>query len=167
MNATDSRFATTWCTSLKVVSAGASALLITISYIMWRDMSSSAVPGTAVLSLLPVAILLGSLPFVVRGYRVENRMLLIRRLWWDTRIPLDGLKSAEVLDCSGLKGTWRVCGNGGLFSFTGWYQNKALGRFRLYANSFKQLVVLRLAHRTVVLSPDDPEGFVQAALAAR
>jgi hypothetical protein len=56
-------------------------------------------------------------------------------------------------------------GNGGLFSFTGWYWNKTLGSFRAFATDFRYTVVLKREGSTVVVTPDDPQGFVQAVVA--
>ena len=58
----------------------------------------------------------------------------------------------------------RTCGNGGLFSFTGFYWSKRLGPFRAYVTNHRHCVVLRLAGKTVVMSPDDPEAFMRALL---
>jgi hypothetical protein len=54
----------------------------------------------------------------------------------------------------------RTCGNGGAFSFTGWYWSKSLGFYRAFVTDLNSTVVLRFGKRTVVLSPEDPEDFV-------
>ncbi len=55
----------------------------------------------------------------------------------------------------------RTCGNGGFFSFTGFYRNKALGAYRAYVTDLHQTVVLRYSDRTVVVSPESPEEFAR------
>jgi hypothetical protein len=145
-------FKASWSKLLTWCSAIATAIVAGVGVLVVRT-------GDPWVACLPVAILAGALPFVVRGFSVDGRTLRIRRLWWDTRVDLSGLKSAEVLDREAFRGTWRLCGNGGLFSFTGWYRNKRLGKFRLYATGFVRPVVLKFADRTIVVTPDDPERF--------
>jgi hypothetical protein len=59
-----------------------------------------------------------------------------------------------------MKGSLRTCGNGGVFSFTGWYWSQSLGFYRAFVMDLNRTVVLRFGRRTVVVSPDDPAGFV-------
>jgi Bacterial PH domain len=54
----------------------------------------------------------------------------------------------------------RTCGNGGGFSFTGWYWSKSLGFYRAFVTDLNRTVVLRFENRTVVVSPGEPEDFV-------
>ncbi|MBC8126656.1 MAG: hypothetical protein H8M99_05860 [Gloeobacteraceae cyanobacterium ES-bin-144] len=108
--------------------------------------------------LLP-GIVLGCLPFVVRSYTITDDAILIRRLFWTTRLDRSGLKSAEVVP-KAMKGSLRTCGNGGGFSFTGWYWSKSLGSYRAFVTDLNRTVVLRFEKRTVVVSPGEPEDFV-------
>jgi hypothetical protein len=107
--------------------------------------------------LLPL-IVLGCLPFAVRGYAITGDAILIRRLLWTTRLERSGLTSAEARTRA-MSGSLRTCGNGGGFSFTGWYWSKALGAYRAFVTDFDRTVVLRFGKRTVVVSPDEPEDF--------
>ena len=58
-------------------------------------------------------------------------------------------------------GSIRLVGNGGLFSYTGRYRNRALGPYQAWVNDMNRTVVLRFAERTLVVSPADPEAFAQ------
>jgi hypothetical protein len=138
--------------TLKVASVLAAAILLSVAAI--------PVPGLWWMRLLPVAILAGAVPFVVRGYAVQDEVLLIRRLLWNSRIDLAGLRSVRF-DPDALKGSLRTCGNGGLFSFTGWYWNRRLGRYSMYVTDLKRAVVLTFDTRVVVVSPADPEAFLK------
>jgi hypothetical protein len=104
--------------------------------------------------MLPVASL-----FVVRSYAIEFNELLIRRLLWTTRLPLAGLQSAEAVP-DAMRGSLRLFGNGGMFSITGLFRNRALGNYRAFVTDLKKTVVLRFPKRTVVVSPENPEQFV-------
>lgn len=108
-----------------------------------------------------LAILLVCVPFVIRGYTVTDEGILIRRLWWNTVLPRDTLVSAEIMP-KAMSKSLRTCGNGGLFSFTGFYWNKQIGHYKAYVNDLNLTVVVRTKKRTAVLSPDDPEAFVAA-----
>jgi len=118
-------------------------------------------PAAAVLLvqwMLPV-IVLACLPFMIRGYAVTRDAILIRRLFWTTRLERAGLQSAEYQP-KAMRGSLRTFGNGGGFSFTGRYWSKSLGHYRAFVTDLNRTVVLRFHHRTVVLSPCEPEDFV-------
>jgi hypothetical protein len=110
--------------------------------------------GWLVALILPVAAL-----FIVRSYAIEPNVLAIRRLLWTTRLPLAGLQSAEVSP-NVMRGSLRLFGNGGMFSITGLFRNRALGNYRAFVTDLTKTVVLRFPNRTVVISPENPERFV-------
>lgn len=108
---------------------------------------------------LPLVILLAAAPFVVRGFALQGGELRVRRLGWTTRVPLGELREASV-DPNAGAGSIRLLGNGGLFSFSGWFRNAKLGRYRAFVTDWQRVVVLRGSACTVVLSPVDPADFV-------
>jgi hypothetical protein len=75
-------------------------------------------------------------------------------------VPFERVQRA-ALDPSACKGSIRLYGNAGLFAFTGWYWNRRLGRYRLFATNFRHAVVLTLADRTIVVSPSSAQAFVE------
>jgi hypothetical protein len=79
---------------------------------------------------------------------------------WFTRISLQDLNRAWI-EPSVCKGTIRVFGNGGLFSFAGLFYSKRLGRYRLFATDISRSVVLILPSRVVVITPAEPEIFIE------
>ena len=113
--------------------------------------------GTAGLIL---ALLVGAALFTVRGYTVAPDVILVHRLLWNTPLPREGLLSATV-QTQAMQGSLKLFGNGGMFSFTGWFWSKTLGRFRAYATNLNCTVVLRWEKRTAVVSPDNAEEFVR------
>lgn len=146
-------FRAPWCTALKVVSFLTTAILLAVALI------PSPMPWPV--RCLVLAIPAGALPFAIFGYEIREGALYVRRLGWLTRIDLSGLKSAQF-EPSVMCGSIRTCGNGGLYSFTGWYWNKKIGSYRAYATDLRQTVVLAFESRRIVVSPDDPEAFVRA-----
>ena len=139
-----------WGRLLKGISGGVVVLFIGIAAL------GSA--SRLFILLLPLILVL-ALPFMVRGYVVEDGALVVKRLGWNTTISLTDLQSVEVVP-NAMKSSIRLCGNGGLFSFTGLYRNKALGKFRAFVTDPNRTVVLRFSKRIVVVSPDDPMAFV-------
>jgi hypothetical protein len=109
--------------------------------------------------VIPLSMLFIASLFSVRGYMLTTDTLLIRRLIWNSRIPLSGLKSAEV-DTEAMSKSIRTFGNGGLFCFAGIFNNNRLGSYRAFATDPKRAVVLRFSDRTVVVTPDRHDDFV-------
>jgi hypothetical protein len=100
--------------------------------------------------------------FSPRGYRISGGALIVRRLIGSVRIPLEGLRLARAATGDDLAGAIRVWGNGGLFGYYGIYRTTALGDCNWYVSSRKNAVVIVTGTRTVVVSPDDGEGFLRA-----
>jgi hypothetical protein len=151
-----------WSTALKLTSALGTLLIAVVGYAAYRAISTpfgfTYYFGLGI-ALVPSAILALSLLFSVTGYVVDGSDLCIQRLFWHTRIPLDGL-SRFWLEPTACKGSMRIIGNAGLFSFTGLYQSPMLGRYRLFATDLAQSVVLVLPKRVVVVTPAVPRAFV-------
>jgi hypothetical protein len=109
---------------------------------------------------LPLALVFGAALFTVRAYTITPDAILVHRLLWATRLPRAGLQSAEFVPKAMCK-SLRTCGNGGFFSFTGFYWSKSLRSYRAYVTDLQRTVVLRYERRTIVVSPDSPEDFVR------
>lgn len=163
---THHHFKAPWGRSLIIISLLSTVLLVTVAvavannrqqpwFISLPNMSSQACAVTLVL-LLPAAALL----FIIRGYTITGNSILIHRLWWNTVLPLDEIRSVEAEPLA-MSGSFRTCGNGGLYSFTGWYWSREMGRFHAYVTDLNRTVVVRMKRRTAVLSPDDPESFAR------
>jgi len=145
-----------WGTTLIVVSLLVTILCLGISLVLLM-----LVRGVLLLvALLPLAITLGTALFTIRGYTITADAVLVHRLFWATRLPLDGLQSA-TFEPNVMRHSMRTCGNGGLFSFSGYYWNKSLGAYRAFVTDLGRTVVLRWADHTVVLSPGSPDEFIR------
>jgi hypothetical protein len=106
---------------------------------------------------------MGAAIFTIRGYTITPEAILVHRLFWATRLPLTHLESVQ-LQPDAMRGSIRTFGNGGFFSFSGFYRNRALGSFRAFVTDLYRTVVLRYGGRTAVLSPSDPNSFVNAII---
>lgn len=122
--------------------------------------------GTALWApLLPLLILGIAAVFLVRGYEISKTVLIIHRLGWSNRYDLSRMVSIRH-DPAALKGSIRNFGNGGLLSFSGFFWNKTLGSYRLYATDINNAVLIKLPGRVIVITPDNPDRFMQAAASA-
>jgi hypothetical protein len=152
-----------WPVSLKLLSFFATLLLCVVAYAAWRAAPAPAGFthnfGVGV-ALVPLASLPGALISIVRGYTINAGELSIQRLFHSTRIPLSGLRRVWA-DAGVCKGSRRIVGNGGLYSFTGWFENDRLGRYRLFVTDFKRGVVLEFEDRVLVVSPATPHAFIE------
>jgi len=107
----------------------------------------------------PLLLLAATLPFRVRGYTLTSRALLIHRLGFDTTLPLDDLRVVRGV-ADDVRGSLRLWGNGGLFAITGWFWNRKLGRYRMFATDLSRAVLLEFARRKVLVTPHDPQAFI-------
>lgn len=150
----------TWSTLLRIISAAASLLCVGVAVQDSHALSSGDFRSLDFwFGLLPLALLIGAALCTVRGYSITPDAILIHRLCWKTKLSRQGLESAEYQPGI-LRRSIRTFGNGGLFSFTGWYYNRDLAAYRAYATDVHRTVVLRLRGKIVVLTPDEPERFV-------
>lgn len=151
-----------WGSFLKGISVAVTLLLLGVFLLVACFVPATTLPLVrAVVMAVPALILLASALFVVRGYELRDGALHVRRLFWTTRVELGELHEA-IVDPEAGAGSLRLFGNGGLFSFSGWFRNAKLGRYRAFVTDWQQGVVLRASACTVVLSPADPAGFVRS-----
>ncbi len=107
--------------------------------------------------LLPLMLLIAAL-FTIRGYILTPDTLFIKRLLWKTRIDLSDLVSVEV-DPQAMDKSIRTFGNGGMFSFSGYYRNKKLGSYRAFVTNPQLSIILKFSNRTILITPNNPVDF--------
>jgi hypothetical protein len=147
-------FRAPWSTKLKGLTAAFVVILAVAAY---------AAQGWA--ASVMVVIVLVAAAFAIRGYSVVEGKLLIHRLGWATKYDLARLSSVE--SSPGVTvGSMRTMGIGGLFGFVGHYHNAVLGSYKAYATNELNTVVLAFEGETIVVTPYDPAGFVEAVEAA-
>lgn len=149
-----------WSTSLIIVSALVSVVLTGAAV---QQLGSHGRVWPAVLAL---AIVVGGLLFTIRGYSLAPNALFVHRLLWSTRVSLLELQTVEVMP-DAMRDGLRLFGNGGLFSVTGWFRNRALGTYRAFVTDPHRTVVLRFPSRRLVVSPSMPDEFVHDIRALR
>jgi hypothetical protein len=151
-------FKAPWGRTLKVVSAVGTLFLTGIAALEAAVIPRDLLGGWpwAVATFLPLLILAASMLFVVRGYSLSPNLLQVQRLLWRTQIPLESLHRAWASP-DATAGSFRLFGNGGLYSFTGIFRNKRLGAYRSFVTDSRRAVVLELAGRTLVVTPESPD----------
>jgi len=156
------RFSAPWGRALQWVSVLSVVIFIGVIAMTGFAPAPRAASGflcSFVTAVLLATVLITAL-FTVRGYTVTPDAILVHRLFWDTRLPCEGLVSA-TFEPKVMNRSLRICGNGGLFSFSGWFWSKNLGRYKAYVTDLNRTVVLRWEKRTAIVSPGDPEAFVR------
>lgn len=150
-----------WSKALVVLSILVSAMLASIPGILMFSLPYAAPwPLLLLIALLPLVILVSTALFTVRGYRLEGDRLFVQRLFWWSVIPISDLTRAWH-DPNAMQSSIRLFGNGGLFSFTGLFRNKTIGMYRAWATDPARAVVLQFPARTIVVTPEDPQAFLQ------
>jgi hypothetical protein len=149
-----------WSRLLIIMSTFSTVLVVAVTSVtIWVSEGPHRWAGFCLLAILAVAAM-----FVVRGYTIANHGLSIHRWLWTTELPLPGLREA-LADPDAMRGSIRIFGNGGMYSFTGLFRKKKLGVFRAYVTDPTRAVVLKFAGRTVVVSPDTPDAFAREIMA--
>lgn len=153
-----------WATSLKISSALVTALVMGVGYGVLVNIPPRGPVHTigVIVALAIPAMLLLSVLFIVTGFGLDAHSLHVRRLAWSARIELTGMREIRR-DPDAIKGSIRIMGNGGLFSFSGIYRSRKLGRYRLFATDPEYAVVMIHSSGTVVVTPADPELFIERA----
>lgn len=143
------------------------AVLICLAITFFLHTAATPVdPRFFLVQALLLALVVGAAFFTIRGYAVTPGAILVQRLFWTTRLPLEDLESAEFR-AHAMRGSIRTWGNAGLFSITGWYFSRSLGSYRAFVTNPSNIVVLRYSKRTVLVSPENPESFVSEVLASK
>ena len=100
------RYKAHWGMLLIVLSSLLTAWCLGLAFVEFKQGGTSFWTG-----LWLVALVVGCVLFTIRGYTVTPDAILVHRLLWATRVPREGLQSAQVEPIS-LCGGIRI-GNGG------------------------------------------------------
>jgi hypothetical protein len=158
----DTEFGAPWSAKLRASSLISMLVLAVIKISGLFSWSHGGWPVRLLLIALPLLIALGAARFMVRGYVLTNREIIVRRLGWDTRLPLDGLASVTGNN-EAMTRSIRIFGYSGILSFTGEFWNRDLGRYRALATDPSRAVVLKYPTRRIVITPHDPQKFIVQA----
>lgn len=142
--------ASSWDPLLQMMTTGVT--LIALAFIYYNP--------TLITILVFGALVLIPPFFMIKGYSIDNQKLIIHRLGWTKEFDIQNLVDVEF-NAQALRGSWRVLGNGGLFGWIGTFSNKELGTFKAYATNQHKCVVLELEEKTLLITPETPDEFVE------
>ena len=152
-------FRAPWSRSLKAASLFAVVMLALVAAAGMFVMPARLLLARCVMIGLPIIVLAIAFLGIVSGYTLTAAQLEIERPLWNTAFPL-----AQLLSVAGdqdvFKGSVRLFGNGGIFSFTGFFWKRGLGCYRAFATDPGRAVVLKFRNRIIVITPDDPQRFI-------
>ena len=87
----------------------------------------------------------------------EDKLVILRR-YKSVTIHADEVLSIDRLPKNALRGAVRTWGVGGFFGYFGHYYTGLIGPFKLFATSFDNLYLIRLANdKKIVISCAEPE----------
>jgi len=159
----DRFFAAPWGNTLIAMTVLGSVLLLGIPLVGLLTAPRADLGWWLLMMVLPVLIWAIAALFTIRGYVLTDDTLQVQRFGWQTTISLQDLRSADDRP-QAMRHSWRLLGNGGLFSFTGKFRNHALGTYRAFVTDLEHTVVLTFPDRKIVLSPANPGEFVDSVL---
>ncbi len=158
-------FKAPWSKTLRRVSVMTCIVLLSITigaFVAWR---LTGVTGTLAGVVVPLLLLLVAAALMVTGYVLTDDHIVVKRLGWTTRLPLEGLRSVAG-DQEAMYRSIKLFGSGGVMSYTGLFWNRKTGRYRAFATDPSRAVVLTYPDRKIVITPDDPQRFIVRARSA-
>ncbi len=115
-----------------------------------------------VAALMPLILVLAYI-YSPRGYAIEGQAIVVKRLIGNVRVPLAEVRELRPGSRDDFTGAVRMWGNGGLFGFYGLYRTSKLGQCSWYVTDRSKTVIVVAGAKTLVISPDDVQGFIAAA----
>lgn len=155
-------FRAPWSATVRTVTALSLGMLSLPVLIGIFLATQPSLPALFLLIGLPPLLVAATVACRVRGYTLAEDAITVRRGLWNTRLPLNGLRSVTG-DVDAMRGSIRLFGNAGLFSITGRFWNRKLGWYRAFATDPSRAIVLRYPKRTIVITPHDPQHFIMRA----
>jgi len=123
-------------------------------------MRSGAV--AVVLALVSVAVIALAYAYSPRSFEISDGTFRVKRLVGDVVFPLTSLRFVRDANPADFRGIVRLWGSGGLFGYYGLFWSKALGKSKWYLTDRSKAVVVTDGNQTVLVSPEDRDGFVAA-----
>jgi len=111
-----------------------------------------------------VALFLFALTYAYspRGYRIAEGWLFVRRWAGDVPFPLSTIRESRRAAPEDFHRALRLWGSGGIFGYYGIFSTAKLGKCTWYLTNRKNAVVLVTGSKTILVSPEDPDRFLQA-----
>jgi hypothetical protein len=114
------------------------------------------------LALISVAVIALAYAYSPRSFEISDGKFRVKRLIGDVVFPFTSLRFVRDANPSDFRGCVRLWGSGGLFGYYGLFWSKALGKSRWYVTDRSKAVVVTDGSETMLVSPEDHDGFVAA-----
>ena len=147
---------------LRALLAGLTLLMIAVVIATWR----AGRLGPSFLALL-AALVLPWMAWRMSGdldlfwLDLEDGWLTVQMRRQRERFPVSGA-AARRLDADEIEHLERLATTGGVTAGSGGFESHRLGEIDLYASDLGHAVLLDLGESRLVVTPDDPEGFLAA-----
>jgi hypothetical protein len=135
---------------------------IVTSFVVILFLAISIASHSPIMAMIGALILSFGFAYSARGYTITTEALLIRRAIGNVTIPLAAITEVRAATLADLSGAIRLWGSGGLFGHYGAFRTSRLGRCTWYVTDRDRCVIVRTAQKTIVISPDDVDGFLKA-----
>jgi len=113
-------------------------------------------------TIIPITIIAFTASHIIIKYEIDNTQILIQRLTSSKSITISDIKSINIINQAILRGSYRIFGIGGLFTFSGKYKNKELGTYNMFATNLKSPVVITMKEKeNIIITPKNPVEFIQ------
>jgi len=109
--------------------------------------------------LISVGVLLYGVAGAILGYSIDGNQIIVRKLLSNVSIPIEHGTSTKQQP-GALNGAIRVIGVGGFFRYSGTYFCHGLGNCQVFTTSYDNLVVISTNGTNYILSPSEPNKFV-------
>ena len=147
------------CTTMIMTGIGL-AILVWSIIIMFQTMIETKfdiIIGGITIAIL-ILIYLFTFCYAPRYLSIDNQKITLKRMVGSFEIPLTTICSIQVIPRAMLRRSIR-CGNGGLFGFYGFFSNKTIGSYTMYATELKHLIMVKTTRKTYVFSCRKGEAF--------
>jgi len=141
----------------QIISRSVVVVLVVLPLIAMR--SGAVAVGLALVSVAVIALAHAYSP---RSFEISDGTFRVKRLIGDVVFPLTSLRFVRDANPADFRGSVRLWGSGGLFGYYGLFWSKALGKSKWYVTDRSKAVVVTDGDQTVLVSPEDHDGFVAA-----
>lgn len=152
-------FRAPWSRGLRAISSVAVVVLLVANIAGWYAWSRTGASAALIAIITPPFILMIAALSIVRGYVLTSAEIVVKRLGWVNRLPLSDLRGVNG-DNEAMSNSLKLFGNAGLLSYSGFFWNRKIGRYRAFATDPSRAVVLTYAKRRILVTPDDPQRFI-------
>ena len=160
----EKKFSASLDTATKVVTVALIVLVTIIPAAILFVRQQGDPLGPLAVPLIIIVVFAIIFEYRVLDYSISPFEVIIRRSAGNVILKRDQIAGVELLASDQLRWSIRTFGVGGFFGYFGSFYNKRMGAMTWYLTRRDKLVLITTATgKKIVISPDDPEGFVAAA----